>query len=590
MSNSKKSVLYVISRTIRYAIQVAPWAMAATFCIAILHSLFQASSIILYKMFFDKVQAGISGEASFANILLFIGLVSLAEIGILIFHGIYNLFCQDFLGKKLHGYIRYKMNLKAEKIDLIKFEESALFDNINKALNSIESSVSSCLSIVGILTYYIPFFLVLLFYFMSLQPKLTLILLATFLPVIISNFLKTKIHIANEEKVANIRRKINYYNSCITSRQYFKETRLLGAFSFFYDLYKMSISLYNKAQMRAQYKVFGLDFSTRVVRLMGYIGTFVLLFYSMVYGEISVAALGAIFISIEKLNGITDELVSSIGESYKQAALARFFYEFMDTPERKGKNDHLNKANDIRLDNVSFRYPMADKNSLENINLNIRKGETIALVGENGAGKTTLAKLIMGLYAPSEGKIYIGDKDLSEYSYSSLNNSISSVFQNYQRYQITLKDNISISDISIEDDARAVEVARKVGVPIDKMPDGMDTLLSREFNGIDLSGGEWQRIAISRGIFRDHNLIVLDEPTAAIDPLEENKLYNVFFHLVKGKTAVLVTHRLGSVRIADRIIVMDNGKIVEDGTHEELLDKQGLYATMWKAQKEWYER
>lgn len=225
---------------------------------------------------------------------------------------------------------------------------------------------------------------------------------------------------------------------------------------------------------------------------------------------------------------------------------------------------------------------------MDGINLTIREGETLAIVGENGSGKSTLTRLLMGLYLPTAGTIEIDGIDMKTISPKTLYRDVSAVFQRYQCYKMTVRDNTQISD---EESRKAAEgVLRQVDFPIasEKFTEGMETMLGKDFGGIDLSGGQWQRLAIARGLYRVHDLIVLDEPTAAIDPIEEAKIYRKFAEISKDKTAVIVTHRLGSVHMADRIIVMDEGKIVDMGVHEELMEKKGLYYEMYQAQAKWY--
>jgi ATP-binding cassette subfamily B protein len=199
--------------------------------------------------------------------------------------------------------------------------------------------------------------------------------------------------------------------------------------------------------------------------------------------------------------------------------------------------------------------------------------------------------LITGLYMPNEGEILYGGTDIKEVSFRSLFKNISVVFQKYQRYQMTLRENIGISNVDdIATDSALDRISAQTG--IDKhdnsFTNGYDTMLSREFDGVDLSGGQWQRVAIARGFFRSHQFIVLDEPTAAIDPIEETKIYDRFAEISKDKTAIIVTHRLGSVRLADRILVMKRGKLVEQGTHTDLMTANGEYARLYKSQERWY--
>ena len=239
---------------------------------------------------------------------------------------------------------------------------------------------------------------------------------------------------------------------------------------------------------------------------------------------------------------------------------------------------------------MSFSYPGSETKAVEHVNLTIKPGETIAIVGQNGAGKSTLVKLLTGLYLPTEGTVEIGGIDSRKISSHSIYRGITGIFQKYQRYKLTLQENVQISDLQTQDQQHLETAVKKADLELDHetFPQGYDTMLSREFDGVDLSGGQWQRVALARGFYRVHDLVVLDEPTAAIDPLEETRIYEKFAELSKDKTAVIVTHRLGSAKIADRIVVMDQGRIVAIGTHDQLMRERGKYAEMYQAQAQWY--
>lgn len=335
----------------------------------------------------------------------------------------------------------------------------------------------------------------------------------------------------------------------------------------------------------------------KLLTLAGYFGVLYLLFTSLMGGDISIGAFAAVFASIGTMFNVMEEIVSQhFGNMTKNIGTVRNFIRFLDLPEREGKDLPVNPGNGIALDHVSFRYPGVESNALSEVSLEVKKGETIAIVGANGAGKSTLMQLMMRLYLPTAGSVRIDGIDTTEASPQSVYRRISAVFQNYQRYKMTLANNIDISDPADEDQAtvnRNIAIAsEKAGSHLDqnRFPQGYETMLSREFGGVDLSGGQWQRIAIARGFYRDHELLILDEPTAAIDPIEETRVYEKFREISSGKTAIIVTHRLGSTKIADRIIVMAHGQIVETGTHEELMRQGGHYAEMYATQAKWYVR
>nr|WP_246427788.1 ABC transporter ATP-binding protein [Paenibacillus phyllosphaerae] len=247
---------------------------------------------------------------------------------------------------------------------------------------------------------------------------------------------------------------------------------------------------------------------------------------------------------------------------------------------------------EIDLVNLSFSYPGANVDTLKNINLKIKKGEKIAILGGNGSGKSTLVNCLLGLYHPTKGSIYINGELLTSENLPSYRTAISAVFQDYYRYKLSIRQNVAVGDLSKENNEDLIELLLSgVGLfeEVKKMKKGINSLLGKEFtNGFELSGGQWQRLAIARGLINDSKLLIIDEPTSALDPLAEMEIMTRFFELNEDKTTVLITHRLGPVKYADRIIVLDSGVIVEEGNHEQLLMLNGLYSAMYLAQSQWY--
>ena len=246
----------------------------------------------------------------------------------------------------------------------------------------------------------------------------------------------------------------------------------------------------------------------------------------------------------------------------------------------------------ITLKDVSFTYPGGSSPALSSVNIEIHAGETVALVGENGAGKTTLTKLLLGLYQPTGGSVTVDGVDLSEIDLESWRDRAGAVFQDYMTYAFTARENIGLGRLGSMDDAAAVRAAAaRSGAheAIDELPQGYETLLGREFEGgRDLSRGQWQSLAIARLYLRDAELLVLDEPTSALDAMGEVEVYRQFLELSSNKTVLLVSHRLGSARLADRVVFLEDGEVAEEGPHDELVRAGGAYSELFAMQAEWY--
>ncbi len=316
-----------------------------------------------------------------------------------------------------------------------------------------------------------------------------------------------------------------------------------------------------------------------------------------VQGQITVGDLAMYFSIVAALQQSFWMLTLMAGQLIGSTAGLRSFWSFFElspvlkTADSPQRFSHLNRA--IAFRNVSFCYPGREIAVFNNISFSIKTGETLAIVGENGAGKTTLVKLLCRFYEPTAGQIFIDDIPLHQYHLESLRGKIAPVFQDFSRFFITAGENIGIGDTTQMDNEAAVIQAAEQGQAdafISQLSDGYQTLLGRHFDGgTDLSGGEWQKIAVSRAFMRDADILILDEPTAALDAESESALFQRFKRLTQGVTTLLISHRFSTVRMADRILVLDNGKILEEGTHEQLMNKGGRYATLYRLQSEKYQ-
>lgn len=599
MINKKQNISFgkVIFRIIPMVFASCPVYFIISNIIGTMHGLSHGLKVLATQKFFDSVSLLLLYDNIFEKVILIAILLALSYVMCQILSGVHN-FMLNNTEDIAAGYIEQKINEKAGRLDIIAFENTEYIDDIKRAKEGIRGSAKITSILANLLTLYLPYFAFMGTYLYSLKPVLIISLILIFIPTCINQFIRMKIFTDLADKSGPIKREYEYYESCIADREYFKETRILGAFYYFKERYIKSLSLLNKEVWKTEKKAGIIELFMRLLTVSGYMGVLYLLFISLLNGEITTGAFAAVLSSLSFMLVVMEEIMYlRIGEISNSLGTVKNLIRFLDMPERTGKDDKIEKNFDIVLDNVSFSYPGATEPSISDVSLKINSGETIAVVGENGSGKTTLIKIIIGLYTPTKGTVLIGGKDTSKLSGKSMYENISAVFQKYQRYKMTLGENIEISSLNnIIDKSRVQrnkfleEAVLKSELELNEMnfENNYDTMLSREFDGIDLSGGQWQKIAIARGYYKDHSMIVLDEPTAAIDPVMETNLYNKFAELAEEKTAVIVTHRLGSAKIGDRIIVMDRGRIVEMGTHDELIKINEKYAEMYNTQSKWY--
>ena len=302
------------------------------------------------------------------------------------------------------------------------------------------------------------------------------------------------------------------------------------------------------------------------------------------------ATLGLIQMMSWNLSWITSELA-------KNREYLKDLTAFMDLTEQEGSLDLPEEANKvsfetIEFDNVSFKYPDTDRYILKGFNLKLYKNIHYAFVGINGAGKTTITKLLTGLYDNFEGEIRINSKSIRDYKQSQLKALFSVVYQDFAKYYISLKDNILLGDVNVKDETRLEETISLLNMEevIHKLPEGIETYLGKiKEDGTDLSGGEWQKVAIARALYSPAEIRILDEPTAALDPVAESNIYKMFGQISQGISTIFITHRLGAAKLADEIIVIDDGAVAEQGNHEALMKNNGIYAEMFDSQRSWYQ-
>jgi ATP-binding cassette subfamily B protein len=331
---------------------------------------------------------------------------------------------------------------------------------------------------------------------------------------------------------------------------------------------------------------------------LAYYGAYVLIILRTVAGAITVGDMTFLSGTFARMRNQLQTILSRLTKITESTLYLQDYFDFLEMEpgiqNKEGAKPFPDTiSHGIVFENVGFRYPNTDKWALRNVSFKLKAGEKLALVGENGAGKTTLVKLLARLYDPSEGRITVDGTDLREFRLEDLRRNIGVIFQDFVRFYLTASENIAIGNIPRKDDKQSIrEAAQKslaAGV-IENLPGEYEQMLGRRFkDGVDLSGGEWQKIALARAYMREARILILDEPTAALDARAEFEVFKRFTDLTTGKTAVIISHRFSTVRMADRILVLKHGMMEELGTHTELMERGGLYAELFTLQAKGYQ-
>jgi len=565
--------------------------------LALFVGFFPILNVFITKEMIDQAVLTIQHESESAALFYFWLAVQAIAYLILLGMNAWERTVSTALELKVRLYYDKTIAEKASKLSLIHFESSDYYDKFSRVrLGITDKALQILTAIVRIIQSLVTIsgFSVLLFSFHWIMGVAMILFV---IPSLWLNIFIGKQRYMQMFVQTPITRKLNYLSYLLMDRAAAKELRVFQIQSYLIHklkfLYKRNAQEKIALEKKVAYTSFGVD---GVANVLLYIGIGFLLWVSSA-GSMTVGYFVSLVQAMTSTQSLLQQKALQISALYESSLYFSNFDEFMNMQEHSSSNatrkfpSVLQKG--IHIQNLSFSYPhQPDKKVLNDISFVIRPGEKIAIVGENGAGKSTLIKCLLGLYAPTEGNILFDDTLINEIEPNDLGRHVTATFQDFATYQLTVRENIGIGDIEhLNDDNRILEAARKGGAYdiIRQLKHGLDSELGFEFHGgIELSQGQWQKIAISRSFLREAPILVLDEPTSSLDPLAEAKVFERCLSLARDKTAIFISHRLGSCRMMDRIIVLKDGFVAEQGSHDQLIHINGEYAKMFQSQAKWY--
>jgi ATP-binding cassette subfamily B protein len=432
---------------------------------------------------------------------------------------------------------------------------------------------------------------------MAFNPWLILLLLVAIVPAFLGESHFNDRSYALTRGQTPERRELDYIRYIGASDETAKEVKIFNLSGFLINRFKtLSNKFYNdNKNLSIKRASWGTVFA--LLGSLGYYTAYVAMIVKTVEGDLTIGTLTFLAGSFRQLRSLLEGILTRFTTVSQGAIYLRDFFEFFEIqPKIKVSKKPVPFPNPIKhgfsFENVGFRYHNSDHWANRHLSFTLHAGEKLALVGENGAGKTTLVKLLARLYDPTEGRILLDGIDLREYDILQLRKDTGIIFQDYLRYQMSFAQNIAVGNIDEHDNRPLIETAAEKSLAsllAKKLPHQYDQALGRRFNdGVELSGGEWQKVALARAYMKDAQLLILDEPTSSLDARAEYEVFQRFAELTKGKTAVLISHRFSTVRMADRILVLDKGQLIEIGSHEELLQHDGRYAELFHLQAKGY--
>ena len=506
-----------------------------------------------------------------------------------------NSMVTNIAGEKVVNHIKMMIITKAKTVDMRSFDRPEFYEKLENAnreagmrpihiLNatfSVISTAISAVSFIGVLA--------------TLSPWAPVVVIITALPSAFAGYYYRHKNFWFMRHHSKERREMNYYSGLMVNKDMAKEIKLLGLGDTFIDKYRSVFKRYYAGVKKIIVREGVVQTLIGLFTTVATCGLFIFVAYNIVFDNGQIGDYSLYTGALSSISGYVTTLLGSTATIYEGTLFINNMIEFMNEPVTvvpsvsEPRIPKKNVPHRIEFRNVSFRYPGSDHDVISNVNLVMNNGESVVLVGLNGAGKTTLIKLLTRLYDPTEGQILLDGVDLREYDVEKYHDMFGIIFQDFGRYAESAAENIRFGDVGREHTDEDVRIAAERGSAaefIGKLPDGYNTPLTRVFeeNGIELSGGQWQKLSVARAFYKESEFLILDEPTASLDPLAEQEVFDRFQELSDNKITLFVSHRLSGAVSADKIVVLEYGKVVEIGTHTELMDKRGKYFTLFSTQ------
>ncbi len=484
---------------------------------------------------------------------------------------------------------------KSSELKLAQLEDADIYDKLERARQQTISRVSL---LSGLLTQGQDLIVVisLLGGLIAFEPWLILLLVLSVIPSVLNELKFSGTSYSLARSWTQERREMDYLRYAGASDVTAKEVKLFGLADFISSRFKALADKYYVAnkKLAVDRSLWGLFFTT--LGTGAYYGAYVLIILRTVAGALSLGDLTFLSSSFKQLSFKLASIFTSFTWMTEQALYLEDYFDFLDLNLEEPSTPGLTVPEEIRegfrFENVGFKYPGSDQWVMRGLNFEIAAGEKLALVGENGAGKTTLIKLLLRFYEPTEGTIYLDGLDVKRYDLAQYQEMFGVIFQDFVKYNFSLKENVAVGKIDQLENTKLIDTAMEKSLASevrDTLPQGYDQMLGKRFkSGTDLSGGQWQKIALARAYMKDAKVLILDEPTSALDARAEYEAFQRFIGLTESKTSVIISHRFSTVRMADRILVLKDGQMLEHGTHDELMANEDLYAELFSLQAEGY--
>ena len=590
--NRKYNATQILIKVYKQTLKAVPFSAISGLLNYLAQGLFPAFTSLVLVQLFNNAYNLTQGVKALHTVSLYGLLFVLAYIVVYIFQFVSSITINAGIYERCTSYYNMKISEKTAKLPLISFENSDILDLQSRAKDCVRREIlsqiymSSTVFITNGISI-ISTILVLSAYSLWFIP----ISLLSVIPYFIARMIRGKEFYLLKQSQAKKSRRLGYLWSLFTDKKTVKEMRVMGFGNYITERWIETRDEVNEELWHQNIKDGKSLLFCDALKIVGY-GLSILLSLLLVLNEIiSIGAFGACIAAFKAMQEAAKFFLIDLGNMPEKIAFANDYFEFLDLPEEyNGKILFSSFEKAITIKNLSFKYPNSEKFILDNISLTIPKGEKTVILGVNGSGKTTLSKLILGLYQPNKGRVYYDDIPLHEIERESLYQHVSAISQNFVEYSLTLRENVAISDLKkISDDLIIADTIRNVGLgELLNSRDGLEMQMGREFGGVELSGGQWQKLAIARGIFKSSELMILDEPTSALDPIIETEILKQFIEIAKNKTAIIISHRVGLCKLADNIIVMKDGQICGIGTHSSLIKNNGEYQRLYISQEQWY--